>query len=51
MKACATPPEPAKKEDEAEAAPAKPSKKHVKPTGPLMGGLSRKTGDRFGLKW
>ena len=51
MKACAAPPEPAKKEEEAEAAPAKTSKKHVKPTGPLMGGLSRSTGDRFGLKW
>jgi predicted RNA-binding protein with RPS1 domain len=48
MKALATPPEPAKKD---EAAPAKSSKKHTKPTGPLLGGLGRKTGDRFGLKW
>ena len=52
MKALATPPEPAKKEDAAgEAAPAKPSKKPAKPTGPLLGGISRRTGDRFGLKW
>jgi predicted RNA-binding protein with RPS1 domain len=52
MKACATPPEPVKKEGEEEAgAPAKSSKKHNKPTGPLLGGLGRATGDRFGLKW
>ena len=51
MKALAAPPEPAKKEDAAEAAPAKPSKKRAKPTGPLLGGLGRRTGDRFGLKW
>jgi small subunit ribosomal protein S1 len=51
MKACAAPPEPVKKEEAGEAAPAKPSKKSNKPTGPLLGGLGRKTGDRFGLKW
>ena len=49
MKALAAPPEPAKKEDAAgEAAPAKPAKKHVKPAGPLLGGLSR--GDRRPLR-
>ena len=52
MKALAAPPEPVKKEDAAgEAAPAKASKKPSKPTGPLLGGISRRTGDRFGLKW
>jgi predicted RNA-binding protein with RPS1 domain len=51
MKACAAPPEPVKKEETGEAAPAKTSKKKAKPTGPLLGGLSRPTGDRFGLKW
>jgi small subunit ribosomal protein S1 len=52
MKALAGALESAKKEDDAasEAAPA-PSKKHNKPSGPLLGGLSRQTGDRFGLKW
>ncbi|MEN6407591.1 MAG: S1 RNA-binding domain-containing protein [Thermoguttaceae bacterium] len=51
MKALAAPPEPAKKDgDEPSAAPAK-SQKHVKPTGPLVGGLGHSTGDRFGLKW
>ncbi len=50
MKELSAPPEPAKKEDE-EAGPGKPSKKSSKPTGPLLGGLGRKTGDRFGLKW
>jgi small subunit ribosomal protein S1 len=51
-KALATPPEPAKKEDAAgEGAPAKASKQRAKPTGPLLGGISRSTGDRFGLKW
>jgi predicted RNA-binding protein with RPS1 domain len=49
MKAMAAPPEPAKKEDDS-SAPAKSSKKS-KPTGPLLGGLGRTTGDRFGLKW
>ena len=52
MKALAATSEPAKKEDSAsEATTAKSSKKSTKPTGPLLGGLSRKTGDRFGLKW
>jgi predicted RNA-binding protein with RPS1 domain len=51
MKACAAPPEPVKKEETEDAASAKPSKKSNKPTGPLLGGLGRKTGDRFGLKW
>ena len=37
MKALAAPPEPAKKEEAGEPAPAKPSKKHAKPTGPLAG--------------
>jgi small subunit ribosomal protein S1 len=51
MKELSAPPEPEKKEDEAaEAAPAK-SKESNKPTGPLLGGIGRKTGDRFGLKW
>jgi small subunit ribosomal protein S1 len=51
MKELSAPPEPVKKEEEpAEAAkPAK--KKPPKPAGPLLGGLGRKTGDRFGLKW
>jgi predicted RNA-binding protein with RPS1 domain len=52
IKALATPPEPAKNDEAAgEAAPAKPSKQRAKPTGPLLGGLSRPTGERFGLKW
>jgi small subunit ribosomal protein S1 len=50
MKACATPPEPVKKEESDDAA-ATPSKKSNKPTGPLLGGLGRRTGERFGLKW
>ena len=50
MKELSAPPEPAKKEEE-EAGPGKPSKKSSKPTGPLLGGLSRPTGNRFGLKW
>ncbi|MCE5303424.1 MAG: S1 RNA-binding domain-containing protein [Planctomycetaceae bacterium] len=51
MKALASPPEPAKKDgDEPSNTPAK-SKKHAKPTGPLVGGLGHSTGDRFGLKW
>ncbi len=49
MKALAAPPEPAKKEESPE--PAKASKKSTKPTGPLLGGLGRSTGSRFGLKW
>ena len=50
MKELSTPPEPEKKPDApGEAAPAK--KKSQKPTGPLLGGLGRTTGDRFGLKW
>ncbi len=51
MKALAAPPEPVKKEEAGEAAPAKASKRSQKPTGPLLGGISRRTGDRFGLKW
>jgi predicted RNA-binding protein with RPS1 domain len=52
MKALAAPPEPTKKEkDEAEAAAASPSKKSNKPTGPLRGGLGKRTGERFGLNW
>ena len=51
MRACATPPEPAKKEEAEDAAPAKAPKKSNKPVGPLKGGLGRKTDDRFGLKW
>jgi len=50
MKELSAPPEPAKKEGE-EAEPSKQSKNRSKPTGPLLGGLSRPTGDRFGLKW
>jgi small subunit ribosomal protein S1 len=48
MKALVAPPEPVKKE-EGGPGPAKPAKH--KPTGPLLGGLSRTGGDRFGLKW
>ncbi|MCE5268178.1 MAG: S1 RNA-binding domain-containing protein [Planctomycetaceae bacterium] len=51
MKELSAPPEPAKKPDGESAEPAKSSKKHHVPTGPLLGGLGRKTGDRFGLKW
>ncbi len=52
MKALAAAPEPVKKDESAaDAAAAKPSKKIAKPAGPLRGGLSRSTGDRFGLKW
>jgi small subunit ribosomal protein S1 len=52
MKACSTPPEPVKKEGEEDSAPATTSKKASnKPTGPLMGGLGKRTGERFGLKW
>jgi small subunit ribosomal protein S1 len=51
MKACATPPEPVKRAEDEDAASAKPSKKSNKPTGPLLGGLGRRTGERFGLKW
>ena len=51
MKELAAPPEPTKKDDSStEGTPAK-SKKPAKPTGPLRGGVSRATGDRFGLKW
>ena len=50
MRTLSAPPEPVKKDDEpGEAAITK--KKHHKPTGPLLGGLGGKTGDRFGLKW
>jgi small subunit ribosomal protein S1 len=53
MKALAAALEPANKEGDAagEAAAAQPSKKRNKPSGPLLGGLTRPTGDRFGLKW
>jgi small subunit ribosomal protein S1 len=52
MKELTAPPEAAKKpEDEAAGATAKPSKKPAQPTGPLLGGLGKKTGQRFGLKW
>ena len=51
MKMLSAPPEPVKKEDDATEAAAAKSKKHQQPTGPLIGGLGRKTGDRFGLKW
>jgi small subunit ribosomal protein S1 len=50
MKELSAPPEPVKKEEEPEAAPSK-SKKSNKPTGPLLGGIGRKSGERFGLKW
>ena len=50
MKELSTPPEPEKKEEEpADAAPSKPKKS--KPSGPLLGGIGRKTGDKYGLKW
>lgn len=52
IKALAAPPEPTKKEkEEAEAAAAPTPKKSNKPTGPLLGGLGKRTGERFGLKW
>ncbi|MBN1393815.1 MAG: S1 RNA-binding domain-containing protein [Pirellulales bacterium] len=51
MKELAAPPEPAKKEDAGPGEPAVKSKKRAKPAGPLLGGLGRATGDRFGLKW
>ena len=51
MKELSAPPEPVKKEGEEPGEPSKQSKKRSKPTGPLLGGLGRKTGDRFGLKW
>jgi small subunit ribosomal protein S1 len=49
MKELSAPPEPEKKEEPAEAAATKPKKS--KPTGPLLGGIGRKTGDKYGLKW
>jgi small subunit ribosomal protein S1 len=50
MKQLSAPPEPEKKEEEpAEAASSKPKKN--KPTGPLLGGIGRKTADKYGLKW
>ena len=53
MKACSAPPEPVKKEGEAEAGlpESSPKKASNKPTGPLQGGLGKRTGERFGLKW
>ncbi len=52
MKALAVAAQPAKKENEAaEAAPASGSRKGRKPQGPLLGGLGRPSGQRFGLKW
>jgi predicted RNA-binding protein with RPS1 domain len=50
MKELSAPPEPEKKEDEpAEAASS--TKKRQKPTGPLLGGIGKRTGDKYGLKW
>ncbi len=50
MKELSAPPEPEKKEEQpAEAAATK--RKKNKPTGPLLGGIGRKTGDKYGLKW
>jgi hypothetical protein len=51
MKELTAPPEPVKKEEDGagEAAPSK--KKHQKPTGPLLGGIGRVSGNQFGLKW
>ena len=51
MKVLAAAPEPAKKEESGPEAASAKSKKRSKPAGPLLGGLSRSTGDRFGLKW
>ena len=51
MKELTAPPEPVKKPEDEAGTPAKPSKKHAKPAGPLLGGLGKKTGERFGLKW
>ncbi len=50
MKELSAPPEPEKKE-EAPGEPAPSTRKKSKPTGPLLGGIGRKTSDRFGLKW
>jgi ribosomal protein S1 len=50
MKELSAPPEPEKKNEEpGEPAPTKSTKS--KPTGPLLGGIGRKTGDKYGLKW
>ncbi len=52
MKACSTPSEPVKKEEDEDAAAPEPSKKKSnKPTGPLQGGLGRSSDNPFGLKW
>jgi ribosomal protein S1 len=50
MKELSAPPEPEKKE-EGPGEPAPTSRKKSKPTGPLLGGVGRKTGDKYGLKW
>ena len=50
MKELSAPPEPEKKEEEPAESAASKSKKN-KPTGPLLGGVGRKTGDKYGLKW
>jgi len=51
MKELVVPAEPTKKEEEPAEAEAAKAKRSSKPTGPLLGGLGRKTGERFGLKW
>ncbi len=51
MKELSAPPEAAKKPADEAAEPAKPAKQRNKPAGPLIGGLGRPTGERFGLKW
>ena len=50
MKELSAPPEPEKKEERARRARGEQTKKS-KPTGPLLGGIGRKTGDKYGLKW
>jgi predicted RNA-binding protein with RPS1 domain len=50
MKQLSAPPEPEKKEGEA-AEPAASKKKRQKPSGPLLGGIGKRSGDPFGLKW
>jgi small subunit ribosomal protein S1 len=51
MKELSAPPEPVKKPEDELAEAAKSKKKPSKPSGPLLGGIGRKTGNNFGLKW
>ena len=51
MKELSAPPEPVKKPEDELAKTATTKKKPSKPAGPLLGGLGRKNGNNFGLKW